>query len=270
MPAWAVAALGAMAAGGAVPLVIAALAGDLAVCRYDLSGVQMIISGGAPLSMEVQQQVAPFPGAVVGQGYGLTEHRRSRCRCARAWRPARSASRPAPSCAWSTRSPARTPGPGQRGELWARGPQVMAGYLGRPEATAQILDPDGWLRTGDLGNIDADGNVFIADRLKELIKVNAYQVAPAEIEALLASHPQVADAAVFPRPDTRIGEVPVAIVVPDGTLEPEQLIAWVAERVPPHKRIRAVRLVSQIPRTPSGKILRRLLIEADRSGERLT
>jgi len=129
---------------------------------------------------------------------------------------------------------------------------------------AQILDPDRWLRTGDLGYIDADGNVFVVDRLKELIKINAYQVAPAEIEALLASHPQVADAAVIPRPDMRAGEVPVAVVVPDGTLEPDQLITWVAERVPPHKRIRAVRLVSQIPRTPSGKILRRLLIEADR------
>ena len=154
--------------------------------------------------------------------------------------------------------------PGEPGELWARGPQVMAGHLGRPEATAQILDPQGWLRTGDLGYVDANGNVFVVDRLKELIKVNAFQVAPAEIEALLASHPQVADAAVIPRPDERTGEVPVAVVVPQGTLEPGQLIAWVAERVSPHKRIRAVSLVSEIPRTPSGKIMRRLLIEADR------
>jgi acyl-CoA synthetase (AMP-forming)/AMP-acid ligase II len=157
----------------------------------------------------------------------------------------------------------RDAGPGEPGELWARGPQVMAGYLGRPEATAEMIDPEGWLHTGDLGRIDADGNVFIVDRLKELIKVNAFQVAPAEIEALLASHPRVADAAVIPRPDERTGEVPVAVVVPRGTLEPERLIAWVAERVAPHKRIRAVRLVSEIPRTPSGKILRRLLAEPD-------
>jgi acyl-CoA synthetase (AMP-forming)/AMP-acid ligase II len=123
-----------------------------------------------------------------------------------------------------------------------------------------MLDSEGWLHTGDLGRIDAAGNVFVADRLKELIKVNAFQVAPAELEALLAGHPQVADAAVIARPDERTGEAPVAVVVPRGTLEPEQLIAWVAERVAPHKRIRAVRLVGEIPRTPSGKILRRLLI----------
>jgi acyl-CoA synthetase (AMP-forming)/AMP-acid ligase II len=256
----------------APPPVIAALAGDPAVCRYDLSGVQMIISGGAPLRRELQQQVARrFPGAVVGQGYGLTETPAIPVPVRAGMVPG-SVGRVAPSTELRLVDPVtgQDAGPGQRGELWARGPQVMAGYLGRPEATAQILDPDGWLRTGDLGYIDADGNVFIVDRLKELIKVNAYQVAPAEIEALLAGHPQVADAAVIPRPDARTGEVPVAVVVPDGTLEPDQLIDWVAEHLPPHKRIRAVRLVSQIPRTPSGKILRRLLIEADRSGERLT
>jgi acyl-CoA synthetase (AMP-forming)/AMP-acid ligase II len=144
-----------------------------------------------------------------------------------------------------------------------RGPQVMAAYLGQPQATAADLDPDGWLRTGDAARIDAHGNVFITGRLKELIKVNAYQVAPAELEALLASHPGVADVAVIPRPDERAGQVPVAVVVPRGTLSPDQLIAWVAERVTPHKRIRAVRLASHIPRTPSGKILRRVLIEED-------
>jgi len=101
--------------------------------------------------------------------------------------------------------------------------------------------------------------------LKELIKVNAIQVAPAELEAVLAGHPQVADAAVVPRPDERTGEAPVAFVVARGSLEPGQLIAWVAARVAPHERIRAVRLVREIPRTPSGKILRRLLVEADRA-----
>ena len=154
--------------------------------------------------------------------------------------------------------------PGEPGELWVRGPQVMAGYLGRPEATAEMLGAGGWLRTGDLGRVDAGGYLFIVDRLKELIKVNAIQVAPAELEALLAGHPQVADAAVVPRPDERTGEAPVAFVVARGPLEPGQLIAWVAARVAPHKRIRAVRLVREIPRTPSGKILRRLLVDADR------
>jgi len=128
-----------------------------------------------------------------------------------------------------------------------------------------MLVAGGWLRTGDLGRADAGGNLFIVDRLKELVKVNAIQVAPAELEALLAGHPQVADAAVIPRPDERTGEVPVAVVVARGPLEPGELIAWVAACVAPHKRIRAVRLVREIPRTPSGKILRRTLVEADRA-----
>jgi AMP-binding enzyme/AMP-binding enzyme C-terminal domain len=141
-------------------------------------------------------------------------------------------------------------GGGERGELWARGPQVMAGYLGRPDATAEMIDAGGWLHTGDLGLVDADGNVFVVDRLKELIKVSAYQVAPAELEALLGGHPAVADAAVIPRPDATHGEVPVALVVPRGEVDPDELMAWVAAQVAPHKRIRAVRQVDAIPRTP--------------------
>jgi acyl-CoA synthetase (AMP-forming)/AMP-acid ligase II len=117
----------------------------------------------------------------------------------------------------------RDAAPGGPGELWARGPQVMTGYLGQPQATAADLDPDGWVRTGDFGRIDALGNLFITGRLKELIKVNAYQVAPAELEALLASHPRIADVAVIPRPDERAGQVPVAVVVPRGTLRPDEL-----------------------------------------------
>jgi acyl-CoA synthetase (AMP-forming)/AMP-acid ligase II len=136
----------------------------------------------------------------------------------------------------------------------------MAGYLRRPEATAAMVDPDGWLRTGDLGLVDGDGNVAIVDRLKELIKVSGHQVAPAELEALLATHPAVADAAVLGRADPDHGEVPVAVADPD----PEQLLAWVAERVAPHKRVRAVRFADAIPRTPSGKLLRRALRDQDR------
>jgi acyl-CoA synthetase (AMP-forming)/AMP-acid ligase II len=155
-------------------------------------------------------------------------------------------------------------GEGRAGELWVRGPQVMAGYLRRPEATAEMLDPEGWLRTGDLGLVDRDGNVVIVDRLKELIKVNAYQVAPAELEALLRTHPAVADAAVLRRPDPETGEVPVAVVVPSGEVDGDELLAWVAERVEPHKRIRAIRFAEAIPRTPAGKLLRRVLVEQDR------
>jgi acyl-CoA synthetase (AMP-forming)/AMP-acid ligase II len=133
----------------------------------------------------------------------------------------------------------------------------MRGYLDAPEATAETITADGWLRTGDLARVDAGGNVFVVDRLKELIKVNALQVAPAELEALLLTHPRVADAAVVPRPDPRSGEVPVAVVVSDDGLDPDALMEWVAARVAPHKRIRAVRFAEAIPRTPAGKILRR-------------
>jgi acyl-CoA synthetase (AMP-forming)/AMP-acid ligase II len=158
-------------------------------------------------------------------------------------------------------------GAGERGELLVRGPQVMKGYLNRPDASAEILDADGWLATGDLGYVDEDGNVFVVDRLKDLIKVSAYQVAPAELEALLVAHPRVADAAVVRRPDERHGEVPVAAVVPRGMageVDAEGIMAWVAERVAPHKRLRAVRFVDEIPRTPTGKLLRRLLTERGR------
>jgi acyl-CoA synthetase (AMP-forming)/AMP-acid ligase II len=250
------------------PLVLAALARDPAVGRHDLSSVELIVSGGAPVRPDLQAEAARrFPAAVVGQGYGLTETTAVVPVPDRAGMVPGSVGRLAPGTEMRLVDPAAggDSRPGEPGEVWVRGPQVMAGYLGRPEATAEMLDSGGWLRTGDLGRVDAGGHLFIVDRLKELIKVNAIQVAPAELEALLAGHPQVADAAVIPRPDEQAGEVPVAHVVARGTLDSGQLISWVAERVAPYKRIRAVRLVSQIPRTPSGKILRRALIEAERA-----
>ena len=145
------------------------------------------------------------------------------------------------------------------GELLVRGPQTMAGYLNRPEATAEMVDADGWVHTGDLARVDDDGNVFVVDRVKELIKVNAWPVAPAELEALLATHPAVADCAVVARPDERYGEVPVGVVVARGDVDAGELLAFVAERVAPHKRLHAVRFAEVIPRTPAGKTLRRLL-----------
>jgi acyl-CoA synthetase (AMP-forming)/AMP-acid ligase II len=141
----------------------------------------------------------------------------------------------------------------------------MKGYLNRPEATASTIDPDNWLHTGDIGYVDEDGHFFIVDRLKELIKYKGFQVPPAELEAVLLTHPAVADAAVIPYPDEEAGEVPKAIVVLKTPTEAEAIMEFVAERVAPHKRIRYVEFVTQIPKSPSGKILRRVLVERDRA-----
>jgi acyl-CoA synthetase (AMP-forming)/AMP-acid ligase II len=152
-------------------------------------------------------------------------------------------------------------GPGERGELWVRGPQVMHGYLNQPEATAATITSDGWLKTGDIAVVDDDGYVSIVDRLKELIKVKAYQVAPAELEALLVTHPAVADAAVIGVPDAEAGELPKAFIVPRGAANADEIMAFVAMRVAPYKRIRIVEFIDQIPKAASGKILRRVLRE---------
>jgi acyl-CoA synthetase (AMP-forming)/AMP-acid ligase II len=251
------------------PPVMVALASAPVVDRFDLSSLELVVSGGAPLGADLQEAVARrLPQAAIGQGYGLTEtavgitmpDRRSGT-------VPGSVGRVMPSTELRVVDPAtgRDLGAGGRGELWVRGPQVMAGYLDRPDATADVLDADGWLRTGDLGSIDAAGNAFVHDRLKELIKVNAHQVAPAELEALLMTHPAVADAAVVRRPDARCGEVPVAVVVPRGALDSRALIAWAAERTAPYKRLADVRVAERIPRTPAGKIMRRrLAATADR------
>ena len=155
-------------------------------------------------------------------------------------------------------------GPGLRGELYIRGPQIMRGYLNAPEKTAETIDPEGWLRTGDIACADEHGNFYIVDRVKELIKYKAYAIAPAELEALLLSHPDVIDAAVIPSPDEAAGEVPKAYVVVGRPIDAGQLMAWFAERVAPHKKIRRVAFVDEIPKSPSGKILRRRLVEQER------
>jgi acyl-CoA synthetase (AMP-forming)/AMP-acid ligase II len=231
----------------------------------DLSSLELLVCGGAALSADVQQALAArLPGATVGQAYGLTETCVGISMSDRASGSVPgTVGRVMPNTELRVVDPAtgRDLGAGQPGELLARGPQVMAGYLHRPDATAAMIDPDGWLHTGDLGLVDAGGNVVIVDRLKELIKVSGFQVAPAELEALLRTHPAVADAAVLRREDPVKGEVPVAVVVPRGEVDGDRLLAWVAERVEPHKRIRAVRFADAVPRTPSGKLLRRALPE---------
>ena len=236
----------------------------------DLSSLELVVCGGAALPAATQQALAArLPGATVGQAWGLTETTVGLSMPDRATRSVPgTVGRVIPNTELRVVDPltGRDLGPGRPGELLARGPQVMAGYLHRPEATAAMVDPDGWLHTGDLGLVDGDGNVVIVDRLKELIKVSGHQVAPAELEALLATHPAVADAAVLRRLDPASGEVPVAVVVPRPGAEPDpdELLAWVAERVEPRKRVRAVRFADTIPRTPSGKLLRRALADQDR------
>ncbi len=135
----------------------------------------------------------------------------------------------------------------------------MLGYLNRPDATRATFDDDRWLHTGDIGHADADGNFFVVDRLKELIKYKGMQVPPAELEALLLTHPAVADAAVVPLKDDDAGEIPRAFVVLKAPATAEELMAYVAERVAPYKKIRRLDFIDVIPKSPSGKILRRLL-----------
>jgi acyl-CoA synthetase (AMP-forming)/AMP-acid ligase II len=155
--------------------------------------------------------------------------------------------------------------PDETGELWVRGPQVMKGYHNQPEATAGMLQPDGWLRTGDIARRDEEGWLYIVDRAKELIKYKGMQVAPAELEALLLAHPSVADAAVIGVPDEEAGEIPKAFVVrKDDTVTREALQDYVASQVAPHKKVRVWEFVDAIPKSPSGKILRRLLRERER------
>jgi acyl-CoA synthetase (AMP-forming)/AMP-acid ligase II len=156
-------------------------------------------------------------------------------------------------------------GPNAEGEICVRGPQVMKGYLNRPDATAAMIDEDGWLHTGDIGYADEDSCFFIVDRVKELIKYKAMQIAPAELEALLLGHPAVADAAVVPLPDDEAGQIPKAFIVLKSPVTADELMAYVADRVAPYKKVRRVEFIDQIPKSASGKILRRVLIERDRA-----
>jgi acyl-CoA synthetase (AMP-forming)/AMP-acid ligase II len=150
--------------------------------------------------------------------------------------------------------------PGERGELWVRGPQVMKGYLNNPQATADTLDAEGWLHTGDVAIVDDEGRYTVVDRVKELIKYKGYQVAPAELEAVLLGHPEVLDAAVIGVLDEESGdELPKAFVVrsPGSALSEDDLKAFIAERVAPHKKIRLVEFIEQVPKSAAGKILRK-------------
>jgi acyl-CoA synthetase (AMP-forming)/AMP-acid ligase II len=245
-----------------VPPIVLALAKHPAVDQYDLSSLEWLGCGAAPLSAELQQACAERIGCPVGQGYGMTE-----ATAGIALWPAGTPVVPGSSGRLLPGIRARITdpdtgadlAPGQPGELLAHTPALMTGYLGNPAASAATIDQDGWLHTGDIARFDADGNLFLLDRVKELIKVKGFQVAPAELEAILRGHPAVADAAVIPVPDERAGELPKAYVVPAHQVTPDELIDYVAARVAPHKRIHQVAFTDAIPTSPSGKTLRRLL-----------
>jgi acyl-CoA synthetase (AMP-forming)/AMP-acid ligase II len=254
-----------------VPPIVLALAKHPAVDRHDLSKLRTIFSGAAPLGGELAEACASRLGCLVFQGYGLTET--SPVTHVSPVDPARakpgSVGFPIANteCRIIDLESGEPLGSGQRGEICVRGPQTMLGYLNRPEATAAMIDAEGWLHTGDIGFIDEDGHLYIVDRLKELIKYKGVQVAPAELEALLLTHPAIADAAVIPSPDEEAGEIPKAFVVLRGEATAEEILAFVAERVAPHKRVRLLNFVDQIPKSASGKILRRVLIERERARE---
>ena len=249
------------------PPVATVLTAHPALAGRDLSSLRFVGVGAAPLPPRLQEALAArLPGCVVGQGWGMTETTSGICLPdGRTGTTPGTVGRPLPNTELRVVDPetGRDLGVSECGELWVRGPQVMAGYQDAPEATAAVLDADGWLRTGDLGRIEPSGDVVLLDRLKELIKVDGFQVAPAELEALLVEHPAVADAAVVGRPDERHGEVPVAFVVPrpgDGAgLDGDTVLRWITERVSRHQRPAALNVVDVLPRSPAGKLLRRTL-----------
>ena len=241
------------------PPVALALAKHPVVAGFDLSCVERFFCAAAPLGAEVADAVARRLGCVAVQGYGMTEMAPVSHAVPKGQVRAGSVGVTVPSTEIRIVTDGRDVDPGGAGELWVRGPQVMLGYHNRPEATAATLTEDGWLKTGDLAEIDADGFVFIRDRLKELIKVKGFQVAPAEVEAALLTCPMVKDAAVKGVPDDEAGEVPVAFVVPTEGAEEAAIRAHLAGQLAHYKLPKRITFVEAIPKSASGKILRRML-----------
>jgi acyl-CoA synthetase (AMP-forming)/AMP-acid ligase II len=248
------------------PPLLVMLAKDPVVDDYDLSSVRYLSSGAAPLDDEVVGLVKQRLGCHVRQGYGMTElspaahavpdHRTDVDASAVGFMV------PNMECRVVDLDTGRDVGPGEWGELWCRGPNVMKGYLHDEDATARTVDADGFLHTGDVVSYDERGVFTVVDRVKELIKYKGHQVPPAELESVLLGHDGIADAAVVGVPDQLAGELPKAFVVrgPAGAeLDADAVMAYVAEHVPPYQRIRLVEFVDAIPKSPSGKLLRNVL-----------
>lgn len=251
-----------------VPSVLAALAKSAVANKYDLGSLQQIHLGGAPLGKDVILSfTAKFPHIQIRQGYGLTETIGAIAYTNSDEENRRNGTVGLLSAVVEAKLvdpvSAKPLPPNQRGELWLRGPTIMKGYFGNEHATASTLDLEGWLRTGDLCYFDEEGFLFVMDRLKDLIKFKAYQVAPAELEELLLSHPEILEAAVVPYPDQEAGQIPMAFVVrnPGSNLSERDVINYVAEQVVHYKKIRRVAFTYSIPKNASGKILRKDLIE---------
>jgi acyl-CoA synthetase (AMP-forming)/AMP-acid ligase II len=259
-----------------VPPIILGLAKHPIIDNYDLSSVESILSGAAPLGGDVQELAAKRLGCKVKQAWGMTElspaatvtsddeyeQFETKGKCGRLV-PGTEAKIVSPETGEDM-------SPFEEGELLIRGPQVMTGYYNNEEATKNCLRDDGFMHTGDIAKFDKDGWLQITDRCKELIKYKGFQVAPAELEALINSLPTVKDVVVIPVLDDDAGEIPRAYVVPqDGVTVTEQdILDFVHEKVSAHKKLRGgIRFVPEVPRSASGKLLRRVQVELDRAGQ---
>jgi acyl-CoA synthetase (AMP-forming)/AMP-acid ligase II len=253
-----------------VPAVIQMLLADPERARAALGPLRVLGYGGSPMPAPLMERVLEILPTPLYSVYGMTEMSGVFCVLGPDEHrdPARthlraSAGRPIPGNEVRVVDPAtgEDAAPGEVGEFWVRSEQIMGGYWNRPEATAETLVADGWLRTGDAGRIDADGYLFIEDRVKDMIISGGENVYPAEVERVLQQHPRVADVAVIGMPDPKWGETGKAVVVPaaDGAPEPAELIAFARERLAHYKCPTSVEVVDALPRNPTGKILKREL-----------
>lgn len=251
-----------------VPPIALALAKHPVVDKFDFSKVRGAFSAAAPLGDSVADALYARLGFRVSQAYGMTEVSGASHLGPTTEDKIKPASggrlMPNMECRIVDVASGKEVPVGEQGEIQVRGPIVMQGYFGQSGATAATIDREGWLRTGDIGYVDADGDFFIVDRTKELIKYKAFQVAPAELESVLLANPAIAEACVIGIADEEAGEVPKAYVVKKGEISAEEVLAWVAARVAPFKKVRAVEFIDQLPKSPTGKLLRRVLKERER------